>query len=196
MRIRRHDDPAFEATVTPGVRLARGSSNAARIEDAKRVWASLRGPKWGPQVYARALYGPGVSCLSYVSTRGGRSEQRTTLLGSDVSQLTPEQIAWQLIDLAAMRHLFHNEATQRVEFFRLSQQLKEKEQEVSRAQETVTVCPGKPRRSAGAARCSTRPLPRETSMWLVPCRRPSTNLPSTRRTARGIRRRGAGEARR
>jgi chromosome segregation protein len=140
VRIRRHDDPAFEATVTPGVRLARGSSNAARIEDAKRIWASLRGLKWGPQVYARALYGPGVSCLSYVSTRGGRSEQRTTLLGSDVSQLTPEQIAWQLIDLAAMRHLFHNEATQRVEFFRLTQQLKEKEQEVSRAQDTVTAC--------------------------------------------------------
>ena len=35
VRIRRHDDPAFEATVTPGVRLARGSSNAARIEDAE-----------------------------------------------------------------------------------------------------------------------------------------------------------------
>jgi hypothetical protein len=140
VRIRRHDDPAFEATVAPGVRLARGTSNAARIEDAKRVWASLRGPKWGPQVYARALYGPGVSCLSYVSTRGGRSEQRTTLLGSDVSQLTPEQIAWQLIDLAAMRHLFQNEAIQRVEFFRLTQQLKEKEQEVSRAQDTVTAC--------------------------------------------------------
>ena len=39
-----------------------------------------------------------------------------------------------------MRHLFQNEATQRVEFFRLTQQLKEKEQEVSRAQETVTAC--------------------------------------------------------
>ena len=138
VRIRRHDDPAFEVAVTPGVRLACGGSHAARIEDAKRVWASLRGPKWGPQVYARALYGPGVSCLSYVSTRGGRSEQRTTLLGSDISQLTAEQIAWQLIDLAAMRHLFDNEAAQRVEFFRLSQQLREKEQEVGRAQEAVT----------------------------------------------------------
>ncbi len=138
VRIRRHDDPSFEVAATPGVRLARGSSHAARIEDAKRVWASLRGPKWGPQVYARALYGPGVSCLSYVSTRGGRSEQRTTLLGSDISQLTPGQIAWQLIDLAAMHHLFDNEAAQRVEFFRLSQQLKDKEQEVARAQEAVT----------------------------------------------------------
>jgi hypothetical protein len=102
------------------------------------VWASLHGPKWGPQVYARALYGPGVSCLSYVSTRGGRSEQRTTLLGSDISQLTAGQIAWQLIDLAAMHHLFDNEAAQRVEFFRLSQQLKEKEQEVAKAKEAVT----------------------------------------------------------
>jgi hypothetical protein len=137
VRIRRHDDPSFEVTATPGVRLARGSSHAACIEDARRVWASLRGPKWGPQVYARALYGPGVSCLSYVSTRGGRSEQRTTLLGSDISQLTAEQIAWQLIDLAAMHHLFDNEAAQRVEFFRLSQQLKEKEQEVAKAQEAV-----------------------------------------------------------
>ena len=138
VRIRRHDGPSFEVAATPGVRLACGSSHAARIEDAKRVWASLRGPKWGPQVYARALYGPGVSCLSYVSTRGGRSEQRTTLLGSDISQLTAEQIAWQLIDLAAMHHLFDNEATQRVGFFRLSQQLKEKEQEVAKAQEAVT----------------------------------------------------------
>ena len=86
------------------------------------------------------LYGPGVSCLSYVSTRGGRSEQRTTLLGSDISQLTPSRSPWQLIDLAAMRHLFQNEAAQRVEFFRLSQQLKEKEQEVTRAQETVAAC--------------------------------------------------------
>ena len=137
VRIRRHDDPSFEVAATPGVRLARGSSHAARIEDAKRVWASLRGPKWGPQVYARALYGPGVSCLSYVSTRGGRSEQRTTLLGSDISQLTAGQIAWQLIDLAAMYHLFDNEAAQRVEFFRLSQQLKAKEQEVAQAQEAV-----------------------------------------------------------
>ena len=137
VRIRRHDDPAFEATITPGVRLARGSSHAARIEDAKRVWASLRGPKWGPQMYRRALYGPGVSCLSYVSTRGGRSEQRTTLLGSDISQLSPGQIAWQLIDLAAMNHLFQNEAAQRQEFFRLSRHLKEKEQEVRQAQETV-----------------------------------------------------------
>jgi len=102
------------------------------------VWASLRGPKWGPQVYSRALFGPGVSCLSYVSTRGSRSEQRTTLLGSDISQLTAGQIAWQLIDLAAMHHLFDNEAAQRVEFFRLSQQLKEKEQEVAKAQEAVT----------------------------------------------------------
>jgi len=138
VRIRRHDDPAFEAAVTPGVRLARGGSHAERIEDAKRVWASVRGPKWGPQVYARALYGPGVSCLSYVSTRGGRSEQRTTLLGSDISQLTPEQIARELINLAAMRHLFDNEAAQREEFFRLSQQLKAKEQEVTQARDAVT----------------------------------------------------------
>jgi hypothetical protein len=140
LRIRRHDDPGFEVAVTDGVQLAQGTSHARRIQDAKRIWASLRGPKWGPQVYARALFGPGVSCLSYVSTRGGRSEQRTTLLGSDISQLTPDQIAWQLIDLAAMRHLFQNESAQRVEFFRLSQQLKEKEQQVARAQETVVAC--------------------------------------------------------
>lgn len=138
IRIRRHDDPSFEVTATPGVRLACGASHAARVEDARQVWASIRGQKWGPQTYAAALYGPGVSCLSYVSTRGGRSEQRTTLLGSDISQLTAEQIAWQLIDLAAMRHLFDNEATQRVEFFRLSQQLKVKEQEVKQAQDAVT----------------------------------------------------------
>jgi hypothetical protein len=137
IRIRRHDDPSFEVAVAPGVLLACGSSHAARIEDARRVWASLRGPKWGPQTYATALYGPGVSCLSYVSTRGGRSEQRATLLGSDVSQLSSEQIALQLIDLAAMRHLFDNEAAQRVEFFSLSQQLKVKEQEVEQAQEAV-----------------------------------------------------------
>ena len=137
IRIRRHDDPSFEVAVAPGVLLACGGSHAARIEDARRVWASLRGPKWGPQTYATALYGPGVSCLSYVLTRGGRSEQRATLLGSDVSQLSSEQIAWQLIDLAAMRHLFDNEAAQRMEFFSLSQQLKVKEQEVKQAQEAV-----------------------------------------------------------
>ncbi|GAB3977193.1 hypothetical protein GCM10029978_066240 [Actinoallomurus acanthiterrae] len=96
VRIRRHDDPAFEVAVAPGVRLACGDTQAERLADAKRVWSTLRGPKWGPQRYVRELFGPGVSCLSYVSTRGGRSEQRTTLLGSDVSQLTPEQIAGQL----------------------------------------------------------------------------------------------------
>ena len=75
----------------------------------------------------------------------------TTLLGSDVSQLSSEQIAWQLIDLAAMRHLFDNEAAQRMEFFRLSQQLKVKEQEVKQSQEAVAAYAGKPRRSAAAA---------------------------------------------
>jgi hypothetical protein len=133
MRLRRHDDPAFEVTVTPGVQLACGETHAERIQDAKRVWSTLRGPKWGPQRYARELFGLGVSCLSYVSTRGGRSEQRTTLLGSDISQLTPEQIAWQLVDLAAMRHLFDTEVAQRVAFFQLSRQLKAKEQAVARA---------------------------------------------------------------
>jgi hypothetical protein len=137
IRLRRHDDPAFEVAVTPGVRLAHGNTHGGRVEDAKQVWSTLRGPKWGPQRYARELYGPGVSCLSYVATRGGRTEQRTTLLGSDISQLTPEQIAWQLTDLAAMHHLFDNEATQRVEFFRLSQQLKVKEQAVRQADAAV-----------------------------------------------------------
>lgn len=133
MRLRRHDDPAFEVTVTPGVQLACGETHAERLQDAKRVWSTLRGPKWGPQRYARELFGPGVSCLSYVSTRGGRSEQRATLLGSDISQLTPEQIARQLVELAAMRHLFDNEATQRVAFFHLSRQLKTKEHAVAQA---------------------------------------------------------------
>ncbi len=91
VRLRRHDDPAFEVAVTPGVRLACGDTHGERVEDAKRVWSTLRGPKWGPQRYARELYGSGVSCLSYVATRGGRSEQRTTLLGSEVSQLTPNR---------------------------------------------------------------------------------------------------------
>ncbi len=138
VRVRRHDDPAFEVALTPGLRLACGDTHAERIADATQVWASLRGPKWGPQVYARELFGPGVSCLSYVSTRGGRTEQRTSLLGSDISQLSPEQIAWQLVDLAAMRTLFDNEATQRVDFFRLSRQLKAKEQEVTKAHAAVT----------------------------------------------------------
>jgi hypothetical protein len=137
IRLRRHDDPAFEVAITHGLRLACGDTHGKRVENAKRVWSTLRGPKWGPQRYARELYGSGVSCLSYVATRGGRSEQRTTLLGSDVSQLTPEQIAWQLIDLAAMHHLFDNEAAQRVEFFRLSQQLKLKEQAVKQADAAV-----------------------------------------------------------
>ncbi|ONI88031.1 hypothetical protein ALI22I_20005 [Saccharothrix sp. ALI-22-I] len=137
VRIRRYDDPAFEVATAPGFRLAFGDTQAERLADAKRVWSTLRGPKWGPQRYARELYGPGVSCLSYVSKRGGRNEQRTTLLGSDVSQLTPEQIAAQLIDLAGMRQLLDNEATQRIDFFRLTRQLKAKEKEVGTAATSV-----------------------------------------------------------
>ena len=138
IRLRRHDDPAFEAAITTGVHLASGETNRERIQDAKRKWATLRGPKWGPQRYARELFGPGVSCLSYVSTRGGRSEQRSTLLGSDISQLRPEQIAGQLVDLAGMRQLFDNEAAQRIEFFRLSRALTAKEQEVTKASVTLS----------------------------------------------------------
>lgn len=121
----------------PGIRLAWGGTQKQRLDDAKRAWSSLRGPKWGPRSYARELYGPGVSCLSYVSKRGGRVELRNTLLGSDVSQLTPEQIADQLIDLAGMRQLLGNEAAERVEFFRLTRHLKTKSEEVSKAAKSV-----------------------------------------------------------
>lgn len=138
IRLRRHEDPAFETALTSGVYLASGETNRERIQDAKRKWATLRCPKWGPQRYARELFGPGVSCLSYVSTRGGRSEQRSTLLGSDISQLRPEQIAGQLVDLAGMRQLFDNEAAQRIEFFRLSRALTAKEQEVAKASATLS----------------------------------------------------------
>jgi hypothetical protein len=137
MRIRRHDDPAFEVAVVPGIRLAWGDTQRERLEEAKLAWFSLRGPKWGPQRYARELYGPGVSCLSYVSKRGGRVELRNTLLGSDVSQLTPEHIAGQLVDLAGMRQLLDNEATERVDYFRLTRDLKTKSEEVSKAATSV-----------------------------------------------------------
>ncbi|HZD69054.1 MAG TPA: hypothetical protein VFA45_09120 [Actinomycetes bacterium] len=51
--------PAFEVAFTAGVRLACGDTHGERIEDAKQVWSTLRGQKWGPQRYARELYGPG-----------------------------------------------------------------------------------------------------------------------------------------
>jgi hypothetical protein len=72
-----------------------------------------------------------------VATRGGRSAQRTTLLGSDVSQLPPNRSPGRLVDLAATHHLFDDEAAQRAEFFRLSQRLKGKEQAVKQADAAV-----------------------------------------------------------
>ncbi|MEV0453688.1 hypothetical protein [Catellatospora methionotrophica] len=113
VRIRRHDSPAFEVVAARGRHLAAGGSQGEYVADANRVWSGLRGARWGPQTYARELYGNGVHCLSFVSTRGQRSEQRNTLLGSDISQLNPEEIADQLVDLAGMRPLFASEADER-----------------------------------------------------------------------------------
>lgn len=138
VRLRRDADGPFEVRVGEGVQLARGDSHAERLSDAARIWSGLRGPGYGPRTYATALYGPGVTCLSYVSTRGGRAEQRDrTLLGSDVSQLSPEQIADQLVDLAGMRHLFDTETDQRRHYLELLERLERKRAAVAESRRGV-----------------------------------------------------------
>jgi hypothetical protein len=138
LRLRRHGDKPLEVAVADGVQLAAGDTHPERLADAARIWASLRGPRSGPRGYPHALYGPGVVCLSYVSTRGGRAEQRDrTLLGSDVSQLSPEQIAGQLIDLAGMRSLFDTEVEQRREYAEQLRDFERKHKTTEQAREAV-----------------------------------------------------------
>jgi chromosome segregation protein len=137
MRISRAGNPYVEVRHALGVWLADAPSQQAAADDADRIWRELRrNGTLGLQTFGRTLYGDGQACLSYVHTRGGEAEQRDrTLLGSDVSQLSPERIAEELIALGGLKPRFDDERKHRAEFLRNQTRTAELADEVERSTE-------------------------------------------------------------
>ncbi len=138
LRINRSGDPYIAVRHRAGRHLADHATQQAASEDGDRIWADLKvGGTLGSQTFGRRLYGDGARCLSYVATRGGKPEQRDrTLLGSDVSQLSPERIAEELIALGGLKPRFDDEREHRAAYLRHHKATVELAGKVQEARET------------------------------------------------------------
>ena len=70
VRIRRHDDPSFEVAATPGVRLARGSNHAARIEDANECGPAFAARSGDPRCIRERCSGLGLAACRMCQLAG------------------------------------------------------------------------------------------------------------------------------
>jgi chromosome segregation protein len=96
--------PFLQFRLTPGVLVARGDTHAERIADADRLWRDMPGQSTlGPKQFLGEALGDIPRSTGYVSDRGGKPTRRASLLTSPLSDLTPEEIGDELVDLAGLR---------------------------------------------------------------------------------------------
>jgi hypothetical protein len=137
LRIAR-DSPYLEARVVDGIRLASGERQAHYIATADRIWQELpRRDTIRSGKYVDALYGGLPLSTSYVSERGGMPQRHSSLLTSQLNDLTPAEIGDQLIDLGGLRPRFDQELAQRRTAAQLEARLKQRQAELTTEEQRV-----------------------------------------------------------
>ncbi len=137
LRIAR-DSPYLEARVVDGIRLASGERQAHYIATADRIWQELpRRDTIRSGKYVDALFGGLPLSTSYVSERGGMPQRHSSLLTSQLNDLSPAEIGDQLIDLGGLRPRFDQELAQRRKAAQLDARLKQRQTDLATEEQRV-----------------------------------------------------------
>lgn len=137
-RLERSAEERLRFRVLDGLVFAEGDTHPERIADARELWAAApTNPTYSAASYLKKFLGGHPRSAGYVNRRGNLHSPQVTLFTSELSKVTPGQIAEDLLQLSGLDELIARERQRRASVAAKSGDAERAEQHFEQEQQRV-----------------------------------------------------------